>query len=46
MLVETLPIECAKEGCYKTFEFKVFNDIFEGLNAAVVIAIELLLNLI
>jgi hypothetical protein len=46
MLIETLPIECAKEGYYKTFEFEVFNNIFEGLNAVVIIAIELLLNLI
>jgi hypothetical protein len=46
MLVETLLIECTKEGYYKIFEFKVFNNIFKGLNAIVVIAIKLLLNLI
>jgi hypothetical protein len=46
MLVKTSPIECAKEGYCKIFEFKVFDNIFEGLNAAVVIAIELLFNLI
>ena len=46
MLVKTLSIKCAREGCYKTFEFKVFNNIIEGLNAIVVIANKLLLNLI
>jgi hypothetical protein len=46
MLVETLSIEYARKGYYKTFEFKVFNNIVEGLNAIVVIANKLLLNLI
>jgi hypothetical protein len=46
MLVETLLIECIKESCYKIFEFKVFNNIVEVLNAIVVIVIKLLLNLI
>jgi hypothetical protein len=46
MLVKTLLIEYIREGYYKTFEFKVFNNIIEGLNAIVVIANKLLLNLI
>ena len=46
MLVETSSIECTKEGCCRTFEFKVFNDVVEGLNAVIIIAIEPLLNLI
>jgi len=46
MLIKTSSIECARKGYYKTFEFKVFNDIVEGLNAIVVIASKLLFNLI
>jgi hypothetical protein len=46
MLVKTSSIECAREGYCKIFEFKVFNNVVEGLNAIVVIANKLLLNLI
>jgi len=46
MLVETLLFECAREGCCKTFEFKLFDNIIKGLNAIVIIANKLLLNLI
>jgi ribosomal protein S6 len=45
MLVETSSIECAREGYYKIFEFKVFNNVVKGLNAIVIIANKLL-NLI
>ena len=46
MLIETSSIECAREGYYKTFEFKVFNNVIKGLNAIVVIASKLLFNFI
>ena len=46
MLIEASSIECTKEGYYKTFKFKVFNNVIEGLNAIVVIANKLLFNLI
>jgi hypothetical protein len=46
MLVETLSIKCAREGYYKIFEFKVFDNIVKGLNIIVVIANKLLFNLI
>jgi len=46
MLIKTSSIKCIKEGYYKTFKFKVFNNIIKGLNTIIVIAIKLLLNLI
>ena len=46
MLIEASSIECTKEGYYKIFEFKVFNNIIKGLNTIVIIAIKLLLNLV
>jgi hypothetical protein len=46
MLVVTSSIECAKEGSYRTLEFKVLNNIVKVFNAIVVVAFKPLLNLI
>ena len=46
MLVVTSSIKCAEEGCCRTLEFEVLNDILKGFNTVVVVAFKPLLNLI
>lgn len=44
--MQTSSIECTEEGCCRTFEFEVLNNVTEVLNAVVVMASKPLLNLI